>query len=168
MSNDTRCEGFTLVEVAVAVVLLGLGFVTLIGLQTSYSDSYMHDHDLTRAALYAQYHVAVLEADAEIPDEGSKDEALSKVLKDDGYFEDEDPDHTAASEQELATWRYQQTVSKIGVPPIEDAMRRIDATVRWGDKPSESFTIVYFLPSDLANETNENNNSTPRGSGNQP
>lgn len=144
--TETGSKGFTLVEVAVAVVLLGVGFVTLIGLQTAYVDHYLHDHNLTRAALYAQYHVAILESDAEVPDSGSIDQALYDVLKKDGYFEDEES--ASAKEEFFKGWRYEQTVAPIGVPPIEDALRRIDATVSWGDRAKDRFTIVYFVPAD--------------------
>ncbi len=68
MSEDAtqqkRCfnlsAGFTLVEIAVAVAILGLALTTLIGLHTRMLDTYYNEKNRTKSAFLAQYVMTIL------------------------------------------------------------------------------------------------------------
>ena len=137
--------GFTLIEVAVAVGLLGIALTTLIGLQTAYADRYLYERNLTRAALYAQYLLTVMEIDPNLPDDGNSDQDLASALSDGGYFEDEAGEAVQQERDELSSWKVIRQVEKISIDPIEDAMRRVDLTIRWSDAALDRFSIVYYI-----------------------
>lgn len=141
-----RPAGFTLIEVALAVAILGVGLVTIIGLQTNYAKLYARERMLMRAALYAQYLMSVLDADDDFPEESVGQKDLAPVLESAGYF-DEDSAERKVDAQALDGWRYELQLTRIGVPPIEDALERIDMVISWGE--GEQFRLVYFLPGQI-------------------
>jgi prepilin-type N-terminal cleavage/methylation domain-containing protein len=135
-------SGFTLVEVAVAVAILGLALTTLVGLHTRMLDTYFNERSRTKAAFIAQYVITMLEVAPEPPGTGDTDGELDDILSDFGYF---DGDDLKAHQQELAGWSYRQAVSSIDLPFLEDALRRVDLDIRWGESDNEKFSLVYFI-----------------------
>lgn len=138
-------RGFTLIEVAIAVGILGIALTTLIGLQTAYADRYVYEKNLTRAALYAQYLMTMLELDPKLPDDGDTDQDLSAALDESGFFENNFRESSQTEKDELSRWKVVRHIEKISIDPIEDALRRIDMTVSWSDTPLDRFQLVYFV-----------------------
>ena len=88
MLKKTNEKGFTLIEISIAVLILGLALTTLIGLQTRVVDLYSYERNLTKAGLYAQYLMTHIELEKDPPEEGSIKESLSNRLTELGYFDD--------------------------------------------------------------------------------
>jgi prepilin-type N-terminal cleavage/methylation domain-containing protein len=133
--------GFTLVEIAVAVAILGLSLGALISLQSRIIDSYIRERQITRAILYGQYLMTMLEVDSKAPTVGNDRKDLESVLKDVGYFQD---DLTKEEIPGIAGWQYIVEVASVDVAPLEDVLRRIDLSIAWGEGASEKVSMVYF------------------------
>lgn len=85
-------KGFTLVEIAIAVAILGLAFSTLIGLHTKMIDTYSLERNRNIAALVGQYMLALIDVAPQPPEIGTNKGTLRNRLQDYGYFEG-DKDH---------------------------------------------------------------------------
>lgn len=134
-------RGFTLIEVAVAVALLGVSLTSLLGAQSGYLRSYTFERNLTRATLYGQYLMALVEAETTPPELGRITGDLVDTLREAGYFDEdfwEDPDEA------LTGWSFEQSITSIDLPLQEDALRRVDLHIRWGGSGEEQFSLVYF------------------------
>ena len=137
-----RISGFTLVEIAVAIAILGIALGALLSLHTGYLSAALKDKSLTRAALMAKQFMTTIEISETAPEPGVIDRDLFEALKDANLItEDEEPQ----LKEELAGWTYHRTVEQIDLPEAADVMRRIDLTVQWGDRVEESYTLVYFM-----------------------
>jgi prepilin-type N-terminal cleavage/methylation domain-containing protein len=143
--NTPSESGFTLLEVAIAISMLGLALVTLIGLQSRITDNYVRERNLTKAALYAQYLMTLIETDTKLPSEGSTDSDLSDALREAGYFEVLDGKERQREMDAINGWHLTRRVTLMGIPPVEDALRRIDLIVSWGPAPGDSFPLVYMI-----------------------
>lgn len=140
-----RNKGFTLIEVAIAIAILGVALTTLVSLQAGYLRNLTNDRNLVRAALIGQYLLAVVEADDNFPNPGVSEKELLPTLEKTGYFDDNE--EVAAGKQGFEGWRLRREITNIGIPPLESALRRIVIEIIWGDTQSESFTLTYFIKS---------------------
>ena len=152
--------GFTLIEIAVAVAILGLALTTLIGLQTRMLSTYYNEKNRTKAAFYAQYIMTILEVQADAPEPGSKDGDLEDLLDEIGFF-DTDELHKDMKD-DIEGWGYSRNVTSIDLPIIEDALRRVDLTVSWGEGEDQSFGLLYFV-SNIAGTQGLGTQGTPSG-----
>ena len=135
-------SGFTLVEIAVAVALLGIALTSLIGLHSSYLGNFIRERNRTEAALHAKRLMTALEIASEAPEVGSSEDDLYDKLKEAGI---EDTDYLSELRERLKGWTVKVEVTSIDVDPFEDAFRRVDITISWGDKITEQFDLVYFM-----------------------
>jgi len=149
--KSLRERGFTLMEVAVSVGVLGLAFTAIITLQAKTFAIYTDESNRLHAALYAQYLMAMIEIDNEPPATGSESGGVREALSDVGFFSDELMDEVEA---DLGDWTYEQVVEEIDLPLAilseqaddEDAaLRRIDLTIRWGGAVGQSYSLIYFV-----------------------
>lgn len=147
--HESHTSGFTLVEVAAAVALLGIGLTTLMTLLTRVMDSYSRERNLFRASLYAQYLMTLIEVAQADPEAGSKESDLTGELKQAGYF---DNDQNGFEAESIKNWKLIKTVTGVEVPPLPDPLRRIDLIVQWGDTASDSFRLVYFIKTTTAKQ----------------
>jgi prepilin-type N-terminal cleavage/methylation domain-containing protein len=134
--------GFTLVEVAIAVAILGVSLATLLTLQTRYIRIYLSEENQTRAALYAQYLMTMLDLAEELPEAGTKSGPLLDVLQQQGYFDKNVPPQ---EKERLKEWDYDQTVTSEDYGDAVDIMRRISLKLSWGPSESESFSLIYYV-----------------------
>jgi len=134
-----------LVEVAVAIAILGLALTSLVTLQTRQLQSHFHEKKMMKAALYAQYLMALVETKEGPPEIGETSKDLRDELSTAGYFDD---DRMKEEEQELDGWTYRQTVSEFQLPsvtvPIEDIARTIQIEVSWGRGAGERYVLSYL------------------------
>lgn len=138
-------KGFTLIEVAISIAILGLALTTLVSLQAGYLRNLVNDRNLVRAALIGQYLLAVVEADDNFPKPGVSEKELLPTLEKSGYFDDNE--EIAASKPDFEGWRIRREITNVGIPPLENALRRIVIEIIWGDAQGESFTLTYFIKS---------------------
>jgi prepilin-type N-terminal cleavage/methylation domain-containing protein len=137
-------RGFTLVEIAVAVAILGIALTTLIGLHTRMLDIYLQEKARTQAAFYGQYILSIVEVDPQVPDPGTESGDLRNKLDELGYFDDNE---NGLKAKELIGWNYNIEVSSENFLELEDAYRRVDLSISWGPSEEESFSMVYFMKS---------------------
>ncbi|MCB0358732.1 MAG: prepilin-type N-terminal cleavage/methylation domain-containing protein, partial [Bdellovibrionales bacterium] len=60
-SRFSRNYGFTLIEIAVAIAILGVALTTLVGLHSSYLNTYLREQQRVRAALFGKQLLTALE-----------------------------------------------------------------------------------------------------------
>ena len=137
--------GFTLVEVTMAIALLGLALTALIGVQIGFVNQYLREQELTRAALYAQYLLSGIEGDGKVPPEGEKDGDLESALGDAGFFDGLESTDAQRLREMLAPWKVSVRTQKIDLPPIEDALRRVEVVVSWSESERDIYSVVYFM-----------------------
>ena len=138
----TNEAGFTFIELLAAVVLLVIFLTVIIGTQTNFTDAFLNEESRSRAAMYAQYIMTFAEIEAEAPEPGSSSSTLAAKLSELGYFQLEEG---SALEEKLRDWDYKEEITSVAIPPNDDALRRIDLTVSWGDSTMEELTLVYFM-----------------------
>ena len=143
-SAAKKNSGFTLVEIALAVAILGLGLTTLVSLQTAVINNYLREIKLIKASLYGQYLMTLIEVAPEAPETGTKETALEDELKEAGYF---DADDFNEVKEDFADWKVKKEINSVPVPPFEDAMRRVDLTITWGEGERDRLKLTYFRQS---------------------
>jgi general secretion pathway protein I len=127
-----RARGFTLLEVMVAMAILGIALLGLLGLHHQSMVSVIRAQQTTRAAMLAQ--AVMTEAELErFPDLGMTS----------GDFE-------AAFPGEFPDFRWARNVVESGMFPD---VRKVQILVRYGPKLSLSFELVEFLHSPIPPET---------------
>ncbi len=134
--------GFTLVEVAVSVAIIGIAFTTLITLNTRELRNYRNDQSLTQATLLGQKLMTLIEVAAKPPDEGEAEKSLMDALEDGGGL---DADVKKLIEPKLEGWKVRTKVSAVPLLELEDVMRRVELTISWGEAVDEEYTIIQFL-----------------------
>ncbi len=147
MCSEQNDKGFTLVEIAIAVAILGVALVTLVGLQTRMLDTYFIEKNRVKASLYAQYLMAMVEVQPEPPEVGNESRDLKDALEDAGYF---DKEGFERADQTIEGWRYTRQVVPLGLPVsggdvMDDALRRVDIVIEWGPSDDEEFDLTYFI-----------------------
>ncbi|MFN8389566.1 MAG: prepilin-type N-terminal cleavage/methylation domain-containing protein [Bdellovibrionota bacterium] len=147
---DRGPSGFTLIEVAVAIAILGAGFATLISFQTRLMDNYVHERNLFRATLAAQYLMAFLEVDNDPPEVGDTDGALEEALRKRGYFDGEQLDDTA---KQFDGWKLEQHVTSVDYAEFQDILRRIELKVSWDKSERDSVSLVLFMNTPSTDQT---------------
>ncbi len=127
-----RARAFTLIEVMVAIAILGIALAGLLGLHHQSIQSVIRAQQTTRAAMLAQ--AVMTEAELErFPDLG-----FSR-----GDFE-------ASFPGEFRDFRWQRTVEASGTFPD---VRKVMVAVHYGPGLTQTFSLVEFLHSPIPPET---------------
>jgi len=127
-----RARAFTLLEVMVAMAILGIALLGLLGLHHQSMVSVIRAQQTTRAAMLAQ--AVMTEAELErFPDLGMTS----------GDFQ-------AAFPNEFPDFRWARNVVESGMFPD---VRKVQVLVRYGPKLSLSFELVEFLHSPIPPDT---------------
>ena len=143
--------GFTLIEIAVAVSILGASLATVIALNTRLLDTVSREQNLLRATLYGQYLLAFVEIAPEPPEVGVDEGELTDRLKRLGYFEG---DEFESLVDRLQGWRYSQTVSAVDFGEFPDIMRRIDLVISWDSGSRDQLSLLLYIKSPLTEAAN--------------
>jgi type II secretion system protein I len=129
-----RARAFTLLEVMVAIAILGIALLGLLGLQHQSMQSVIRAQQETRASMLAQ--AVMTEAELErYPDLGMTS----------GDFE-------ASFPGEFKDFRWEREVDASGTFPD---VREVKVLIRYGPTLSQSFALVEFLHSPIPLDTNE-------------
>ena len=144
-------QGFTLVEVSAAVIILGAALTTIITLQTRLVDSFVYERNYFRATLYAQYLMTFLETSPSPPEPETEQRPLEEALRERGYFTDLPGTKGGAADQieerKVAGWEVETRISPLGFFELDDIARQIDITVRWGKRADEQSTLTLYVKS---------------------
>ncbi len=123
-----RAGGFTLLEVMVAIAILGTALVSLLGLHHQSLQSVIRAQDMTRASMLAQ---AVM-TEAEL-------ERFPELGKTSGDFQ-------ASFPGQFRDFQWERTVEASGNFPD---VREVKILVRYGPNLGGSFALVEFLHSPI-------------------
>ena len=140
-----QSKGFTLIEVAISIAILGVALTTLVSLQAGYLRNLTNDRNLVRAALIGQYLLAIVEADDNFPNPGASEKELLPIIEKAGYFDENE--ELSSTKTDFEGWRLRREITNVGLPPLESALRKIVIEIIWGDSQSESFALTYFIKS---------------------
>ena len=135
MSNLRRCtRGFTLIEVMVAMAILGIALLGLLSLHHQSIQSVIRAQEETRASMLAQ--AVMTEAELErYPDLGMTH----------GDFQ-------ASFPGEFPDFRWERIVAASGMFPD---VRKVKVIVAYGPKLSQSFALVEFMHSPVPLDPNQ-------------
>lgn len=140
-------SGFTLLEVMVAIAILGMGLFALLGLHHQSMQSVIDAQDETRAAMLAQ--VVMTQAEMQrYPDDGNSH-----------------GDFNAVFPGEYPNYRWQRIVTETGIFPD---VRKVSVTVAYGPNLRRRFTISEFMHNPVPPEEMEQQQGGPAQQGGAP
>ena len=128
-----RARAFTLLEVMVAMAILGIALLGLLGLHHQSIQSVIRAQQTTRASMLAQ---AVM-TEAEL-------ERFPELGRTSGNFE-------ASFPGEFKDFRWERKVEASGMFPD---VRKVKVLIRYGPTLSQSFSLVEFVHSPIPPDTN--------------
>ena len=136
-------SGFTLVEVAVAIALLGLGLMTLTALSVRLMDDTREEINRTKASFFAQYILETTLADrfsqnSSASTSGGNSGSLLQKLKELKYLEGLG---NQADFNYLQSWNYQLTVESITLPLSTSAFEKYLLRIYWGEGANQEFIL---------------------------
>lgn len=137
-------KGFTLIEVALAIAILGIGLATITTLSTRLVDDTYYEIGRSNGTILAFY---LLETQNAAPTDPSQDDAstqnqsggLISKLDSLGFFSglNKEEDFPYLSE----AWNYQITHEPLTIPLTDTPLDIITVSVRWGNNDFESVRI---------------------------
>ncbi len=138
-------KGFTLVEIAVAIAILGVALSIFVTLQAKLIDNFIYEKNLFRATLADQFLMTFIEIQKDPPEKGELEGDLAEALRSKGYFHESGFDNP---EDQFKGWKFTQRVSPVedlGNTLLEDAIRKVELKVNWSDSDKDSITLTYFV-----------------------
>ena len=145
-SHALNEAAFTLIEIAVAVAILGSSLATIIALNTRLLDTVSREKSLLRASLYGQYLLTFVEIAPSPPEVVSDEGELAERLKRLGYFQGDEFDSLS---DQLEGWHYLQTVTSVDFGEFTDVLRRVDLSIGWDSSPRDQLSLVLYLKTPL-------------------
>lgn len=144
-----------MIEMVMAIVILASSLTILLGLQSSIISHTVDDHYRKQAMMYARYILAAIESrdsrSLSLPVEttrGTVSEIVSNLLETDTIVSG-DPTIEKQLEVELAVTEWE-------IPNLEEnALKRVEVTVRWGPTDQQRLLVTYFMPYREADATDE-------------
>jgi type II secretory pathway pseudopilin PulG len=141
-----RDAGFALVEILMAILILGTSFVTLLSLHSTAVQRTLRDRNQKNAMLVARSIMSAIEVD---PDQVEPqdttmfvNEMLDQLLPSRSDVEDEELKEFLARFE--ANLRVEEVLLPIaGQDPV--LMKKIMLLIFWGDGPSEQLETLFFV-----------------------
>ncbi len=170
--NLTKEKGFTLIEVALAIAILGLGLSTLVALSTRLVDDTLHEINRTYASIISDYLLEVhlvensnntqINTQVQNPDPNNPNQtqqtgdtqtlnpgtrnssgSVMQKLSNYGYF------NGINKESETTylnnAWTYKIQHEPLTLPLTKDQFEMITSTVSWGKSASDSVSIGIMV-----------------------
>ncbi len=153
-------KGFTLLEVALAILILASALVILIGMQSSAVDQAFRDRYSQQSMLLARELLSVIESSEDVVEIADKESSASEMLKQEPFSvleerRERDPDY----DQALNDLTVHYSVAYWGIAGLdEQAMKKITLEIWPMDIPDDVFQVVYFIPNDDDKKNNNSNN----------
>jgi type II secretory pathway pseudopilin PulG len=136
--------GFTLLEIAFALILLSGSLVVVIGLQSSNIKRAVSDRNQQKAALLARSILSAIETDPEAVQEQNTEENVDKLLQ--KLIPTEETQEERLEQSEYLANLIVQIVEMPIPPDTIIRLKKIDLTITHKSIDSEPFKTVYFLP----------------------
>lgn len=146
-------DGFTLIEILAAIMILAASLTILLGTQTNYVDAYIREENSTKAALYASYLMTFIEIQGEGIEEGTESGPLGTRLEQLGYF-----DETIRGEDtQLAGWSYLIETKPLdldlpfGGEGVNDRLelllnrlKQVELKIYFSEEKNQHYALVYY------------------------
>lgn len=142
--------GFALVEILIAILILGTSLVTLLSLQSSAVQRALRDRNQKNAMLVARSVMSAIEID---PDQVETQdttmpagEMIAQLIRSQRDRQDQE------IQDFLNTFEANLRVEEVFIPlPGQEPilMKKVLLILYWGDGPAEQMQTVYFVPEDL-------------------
>lgn len=158
-----KCErAFTLVEIAVAIAILGVGLATLMGTSVRLMDATYQEINRANASLYASYLLEVTLAREDQASrgfnrsagmssseqgqigQGNSSGSLSQELSQLGYFDGFSVNEMNTTD--ISNWTFELIRMPLDIPLIPIPPQHIILTIRWGSEAHESYTLETIRP----------------------
>lgn len=144
--NGSR-SGFTLIEVAFAIFILSSSLVVLLGLQSSVVQRELRDRHRIDAMLIARSILAATEIIQDPGSERSIEGTPERVLGSLITAPPEERGERESRETYGVEYYVRYQVSPWEFPNLEpNTVRRVLVEVSWGDLPTDSLVVSYFVP----------------------
>lgn len=147
VNNKGKNEGFTLIEVIFAIIILASSLTVLLGLQSAAVSKGLRDRNQLQAMLLAKNILAAIEIKPEV-DETNTTETVARLLEDFNAVPSLDD-----TEKESYNGMYAKLVIEEWQNPDiltdkvnENVLKRVYLKIFWGDFPEDQMEIVYFIP----------------------
>ncbi len=156
-------SGFTLVEITIAVLILAGSLTVLLGLQSSVLQSTYRDQQKLKAMLLARRIFSAIEV-SDLPlNPGTQEGSAARIIESIGDVDPEEIEDLPKEEE----FQVELVVENWGLPGVsEEALKRVQLFIRWGETNREQFLVTYFIPFDAADDAvtgsvNQIGNSSP-------
>jgi prepilin-type N-terminal cleavage/methylation domain-containing protein len=140
-------RGFTLIEVILAVVLLGMSLTVILGLQGAAVQQTVRDRERELALLHGRTILAYIESHESRIEPLREELPLVELLSKYGGNADSmqlSPDERTRLEGVTAKLE----VTLINLPEPQNAvLKKVILDISWGASPLDSVSLTYFLPS---------------------
>ena len=131
-------SGFTLIEVSLAVFLLGLALVTIIGLQSSVLQRSIADNKRLQALTIARMIMSQIETSREEIEIENRSGSVQDFIS--------DAQDLGIQPEKYAEFSVKLDVTLAGIPEKPDALKKIDLKIFWNEV--DNYSLVYFIPND--------------------
>ncbi|RMG43385.1 MAG: hypothetical protein D6719_03830 [Candidatus Dadabacteria bacterium] len=144
-------RGFTLLEIAFAVLILAGSLIVILGLQSSVVEQTLQDKNRRHAMLMARRIMAAIEILEEPLEEQDTYAPALKVLQQ--ILPAANKDYLADLPEDSIDLRFMARLKVTNwgkeIPLVQNInMKRIDLTVSWGENKQNSYRVTYFMPGD--------------------
>lgn len=139
-------NGFTLIEVVIAVVILAAALITILGLQSSIMRRTLRDEGRQQAMLLSRSMLAAIENNIDAIDVQDKTLPANELLD---TLLINAPSRLEQEKKPLFEFLAHISVEMWGIPNFkDDAMRRVRINIFTEDLPEDSFDITFFIPNE--------------------
>lgn len=146
-TSSSSQQGFTLVEVVIAVVVLASAFITLLGLQSAIMRRTLRDEARQQEMLLARSILSAIESNLEAVEVQDKTMPAEELI--DEMLADAAPDVKQEKRSQLFNFMARITVDLWGIPNFkDDAMKRIRLAIYLEDDPADAFEVLFFIPNE--------------------
>jgi len=142
-NENSAQEGFTLMEITFAILILAGSLVILLGLQSSVIHRTIQDSQKLRAIMCSRQILSAIEARTEPLEIQDTTSSVKRILE---SLIRPDPSDEEDLEK-LDDFSVRLLVEYLELPKTgPDSIKRIQLTLSWGDTPAESLEVVFFTP----------------------
>jgi prepilin-type N-terminal cleavage/methylation domain-containing protein len=167
MVKNSLDNGFTLMEVTIALAVLASAMIILLGLQSSMVDRTVIQRQQVEALRFARGILSAVEARETAgvaldigSFSGTPNDVMESILK--GSSLQNQSDSGGLRDQVTRNMTAVLNVQYWGIPSVNDkAMKRVELKLSWGDRREENLQYLFFIPfdeDDVSKEVNDDLN----------
>lgn len=140
-------EGFTLIEIGIAIFLLAVSLTILLGLQSSVVSRAIDDRHRLQAMLLARRVLSGIETGDMAADPQEISTPALQFLGESARPEDEATLKDLVVNMKVEPWT---------IPGYDDLkIRRINLAISWNEDPESRVSIFYFVPEEEESDNNQ-------------